>query len=194
MSKSSAKKTGPKPSEPTLFDLTAFEIIKKAILIEPPEHRLTTTLKDPSAQPNKWGFYVPSCFNEALDIQLTDRVINENNTDRIWTQGGNFAFSEGDTLYSTVEAYQKWREALTKIEYGVQVKSSSPVTWTWTGRYIETIGRNGQIYKKKEWIRNQGFVAFAILRSNPGRTKLLEQKHQTMSQDDFVRFLIMGPE
>jgi hypothetical protein len=41
--------------------------------------------------------------------------------------------------------------------------------------------------------RFSGQVTFAILTPNKERTKIVERGEHAMSQDDFVRFLILGP-
>jgi hypothetical protein len=54
---------------------------------------------DAKATP-QWAFHVPHYFNEALDIKLLTRKWN-NLEYAAWTQGGNFAFKQGDILCRT---------------------------------------------------------------------------------------------
>lgn len=42
-------------------------------------------------------------------------------------------------------------------------------------------------------VRFSGSVTFSILTPNKDRSKIVERAEHTMSQDDFVRFLIAGP-
>lgn len=140
------------------------------------EKRLMDLLKDPSAE-NVEGWYmcVPPCFNDALDIKQTERKKDKKKT-LLWTQGSSFSFKTGDTLYDTPDAYEVWGEALKTMGLCVQVEtgtSADPVT--------------------DEGGRSAGSVTFSILRPNEDRSKIVERCQHTMSQDDFVRFLILGP-
>lgn len=140
------------------------------------ENRLTELLKDPSAEaPEGWYMCVPSCFNDALDIRLTSRSVNKQKL-LVWTQGSSFYFNAGDTIYDTADAYKVWSEALKSIGICVQVKVglSAGLNEGGTGRY-------------------GGSVTFAILTPNKDRSKIVECCQHSMSQDDFVRFLISGP-
>jgi hypothetical protein len=119
--------------------------------------------------------FVPSCFNDALDIKQTDRVVNKKKT-LVWTQGSSFHFNTGDTIYDTPDAYKVWSEALKTIGVCVQIKTGSSAG--------PTEGGSG---------RFAGSVTFAILTPNKNRTKIVERGEHSMSQDDFVRFLISGP-
>ena len=140
------------------------------------ENRLTDLLKAPSAETAEgWYMCVPPCFNDALDIKQTDRVVNKKKT-LVWTQGSSFNFDIGDTIYNTPDAYKVWSEALKTIGICVQIKagSSAGPPEGGTGRFA-------------------GSVTFTILTPNKGRTTLVERAEHSMSQDDFVRFLISGP-
>ena len=147
------------------------------------ENRLTVLLKDPHEE-HALGWYmcVPACFNEALDIRLTERVDKKKRLEskdrkkRVWTQGSSFAFARGDTLYDTRNAYRMWQEALESIGLCVQVKDASPAG------AMESGGN-----------RSCGSVTFVILTPDEGRTKIVERATRTVSQDEFVRLLIEGP-
>ncbi len=140
------------------------------------ENRLTDLIKAPSLDHVEgWYMCVPPCFNDALDIRQTERVENKQKT-LTWTQGSSFAFKAGDTLYDTPDAYKVWSEALKSINLCVQVKlgsSAGPLDGG-TGRFA-------------------GSVTFSILTPNDYRSRLVERADHTMSQDDFIRFLIGGP-
>lgn len=140
------------------------------------ENRHTDLLKDPSAEfADGWYMCALTCFNEALDIKQTERVQNKNKT-TVWTQGSSFAFKAGDMLYDTPEAYRIWSEALKHIGLCVQVDSASSAG--------PTEGRIG---------RFSGTVSFSIFTPNEDRSKIVRRSTQTISQDDFIRFLISGP-
>lgn len=156
---------------------TSISILDQVIREKPTrENRLTDLLKEPSAETTEgWWMCVPSCFNDALDIKQTERVANKRKA-LVWTQGSSFHFSAGDVIYDTPEAYKVWSEALKSIGVCVQIKigsSAGPIEGG-TGRY-------------------PGSVTFAILTPNEERTKIVERAEHSMSQDDFVRFLISGP-
>lgn len=140
------------------------------------EKRVTERLRDPSEKyAAGWYMCVPTCFNDALDIRQTERVENKQKR-LVWTQGSSFPFKEGDTLYDTPDAYKVWSEALKSIRLCIQVKSASNAG--------PTEGSAG---------RSSGSVTFSIFIPNNARDKIIEIGNRTMSQDDFVRFLIVGP-
>lgn len=148
------------------------------VILEKPtrEKRLLDLLKNPSAETTSgWYMCVPSCFNDALDIKMTERVVNKKKT-LVWTQGSSFYFKIGDIIYDTPDAYKVWSEALKTTRLCVQVKngiSAGPIGNT-TSRF-------------------SGSVTFAILTPNKDRSGIVERGEHSMSQDDFVRFLIAGP-
>jgi len=134
--------------------------------------RSTELLREPSADSTDgWYMCVPSCFNSALDIKQTERK-----KAIVWTQGSAFAFTRGDTLYDTAEAYKVWSAAMKKISLCIQVKDA-----TSSG------------FAEAKSARFPGSVTFSILVPSKDRTKIVERGDHTMSQDDFVRFLIVGP-
>ncbi|RPJ73337.1 MAG: hypothetical protein EHM20_12405 [Alphaproteobacteria bacterium] len=140
------------------------------------KNRSMTLLKAPDAKvSNGWYMYVPPCFNESLDIRRTERVIAKKK-ELVWTQGSWFSFKRGDTLYDTPKAYQVWSEALKYIGLCLQIKAAS----------------NVEIFKDNRE-RFSGSVTFLILIPDKNRIKIIERNEHTMSQDDFVRFLIAGP-
>lgn len=140
------------------------------------ENRMTELLKDPSAETAEgWYMCVPSCFNDALDIKQTERVDGKKKA-LVWTQGSSFFFKPGDVLYDTSDAYTIWNKALTSIGICVQIKAGSSAG--------STEGATG---------RSSGSITFSVLLPMPDKSKLIEHAEHTMTQDDFVRFLIEGP-
>ncbi|MCI5129566.1 MAG: hypothetical protein D3915_08685 [Candidatus Electrothrix sp. AU1_5] len=139
--------------------------------------RLPELLKPAEATyAESWFMYVGKCFNDPLDIRLTERIVDGEKS-RIWTQGSAFSFREGDTLYDTRDAYQEWAKAMKSISLCVQVKQAMPAG------SIDADGGK----------RSPGSVTIDIFKPNEGRTKLVSYGHYTMSQDSFVHFLISGP-
>ena len=140
--------------------------------------RLTDLLKDPNDNEKfaeGWHMCVPPCFNDALDIKQTERMQNKITT-LAWTQGTSFSFKAGDMLYDTPDAYDTWSEALKHIGLGVQVDAAFSA-----GPSEDISGRF------------PGRVTFSIFTPNEDRSKIVRRAVHTMSQDDFVKFLILGP-
>lgn len=140
-------------------------------------------LKDPRAEMAEgWFMCVRSCYHEALDIGMTERVyIDEltktKKTKLVWTQGSWFYFKAGDVLYDTAEAYgEKWVDALQRIKLCVEITSAN---------------RAGQ--NNHETGRSAGSVTFSIKTPNEDHDQLIKRGEHSMSQDDFLRFLISGP-
>lgn len=165
------------PTEPATVDFLNHVVRKKI----KKEDRSTDLLKDPFAETAEgWYMCVPLCFNDALDIKLTKRIIRDEENEKeeilVWTQGSSFAFNSGDTLYDTHDAYKVWSEALKTIGFCVRVKTSSNAG--------PTEGDTG---------RSSGSIIFSILTPNKDQSKIVERGEHSMSQDDFVGFLISGP-
>jgi hypothetical protein len=116
--------------------------------------------------------YVPDTFNDALDIRLTE-VVSEPRP--IWTQGANFSFATGDTIYDTPLAYQGWSTALQHIRTCIQISHASPVQSPIGGA-----------------VRQPGAVTFSVMVPNKPRTALSYVRSYTVTQDEFVRILIAG--
>ena len=117
-----------------------------------------------------WYMYVPTAFNDALDIKFEASGPNQG-----WTQSGCFSFKQADTLYDTDKAYSKWSEALQQIGMSIVVTNAS----------ASGVGDGKTRYP--------GSVSFQVLLPTSDRTKLIETFEWRMSQDGFVQFLIEGP-
>jgi hypothetical protein len=135
------------------------------------ENRSTILLKDPDDDYSiEWNFIVPVCFNRALDIFLTERKKNKKAV-FMWTQGTTFAFDIGDVLYfnsniSDLDLNQK---------HYIQVQNATSAT-------------PGDKHKN----RDPGYVYFWETIYNIEKKEILLRKNLTMTQDDFVRYLIIG--
>ena len=134
---------------------------------------------EPSAPPMEfasgWHFCVPSSFRAALDINLTPRQVN-GRTVMKWTQGSWFHFEEGDTLYDSRKAYLPWD--LRNFHICLDIRRASPAQ-----------PPNGS----DRTTRQPGVVIFDVLTPNEEATQLVNRRKTTMSQDEFVKLLIIGP-
>jgi hypothetical protein len=145
--------------------------------------RLTELLIEPEVnETNDWYMCVPQCFNNALDIRLTVRKGNGNET-LVWTQGSAFSFKQGDTLYDTPRAYDAWGESLNHISLCVSVQKAS-----------DSIPGKRKTKNSEAAPRYPGSVVFQILAPNPSKTGLIKADEITMTQDEFVYYLINGPD
>lgn len=118
-----------------------------------------------------WFMFVPACFNEALDIKFNCGEPNPG-----WTQAGCFAFKTSDVIYDSAKAHQVWSEALHSINLAIVVRSGTPAG----------IGEDG--------VRYAGSVRFAVMLPTSDRKKLVEHFEHQLTQDEFVRLLINGPD
>lgn len=115
---------------------------------------------------------MPPCFNAALDIR---RTVRAESSETVWTQGANFAFAASDTIYDTSDGYKTWSDALQCFKFCITISEATAVGTpaTTTGRY-------------------PGLVIFVLSKPNESRTGLTKIGTYTMSQDEFVHFLIVG--
>jgi hypothetical protein len=147
--------------------------------------------RDP-ADNDGWAYYLPSCYNSALDIHLTPKLqpppcnfsweawpkkkrCTRSCEKKIWTQGANFSFGRGDMIYDTPAGYKDWSLAIKEIETVLQISSASAAA--------PKDGANP---------RYSGRVEFRIFRPNSDRTALDEHESAMFTQDEFVRYLIAG--
>ena len=144
-----------------------------------------------------WKFPVPEAFREALDIKITPTI-----RDGLYTQGKNYAFRAGDTIYNTPKAYKIWKEALKEFTFCVSIESAASARKVVTKKYeteeqvkYKEDEKESQPKKKFSFKRsntNYGYVKFIL--SKPDKTKeQLEEigKYET-DQEKFVYFLQTG--
>lgn len=124
---------------------------------------------------------VPSCFNNALDIRQTLRK-KDGKESLIWTQGSAFSFKPGDTIYHTPKAYSEWSEAVRHLCLCIQVHQATDASPE------KSIADGGTVP------RNPGVVRFSILTSNDHKTAVVKRGDAELTQDEFVRLLIRGPD
>lgn len=132
-------------------------------------------LRDPESEGAfGWFIFMPPHFNDALDIRKMTRY-EKKIPYEVWTQGSNFGFKQGDILYDTAEGYSEWTIAITRIRLAVQVRAASDVAPA-----------------RSNSPRFPGSVEFEILKPDSAKIHLVATSKHTMSQDDFVRYLISG--
>jgi hypothetical protein len=125
-------------------------------------------LKNPeSFHSDKWYMAVPPCFNDALDI----RKINSG----AWTQGSMFSFRLGDTLHS---AFQEEKAGVIYLK---------------TNALAIQIAQSSLAYTNENGTRAPGSILFDYFTMGPDATYINRGSHR-MTQDDFIRFLIVGPD
>jgi len=157
------------------------------------DKRHTEFLKKPERTPidkDEWFIYVPPCFNDCLDIAKTERRVktgrkvedektgkmkDDKKTKKVWTQGSRFNFHRGCTLYDTPKAYNRWDVAVNEIKYCISIKSAKAAK---------------PVIDKNE--RTHDEVIFSILSPCSQISSLKEIGEFSLSQDEFVRFLIEG--
>lgn len=127
-------------------------------------------LRDPEATGTPdWFIHVPPCFNDALDLQQSRRMLNKVEHS-VWTQGARFSFKTGDVLYDTPMAYESWTDGMPPLRRCIQViaatDASSPM--------------------------DRGSVSFDLLTPAPAGQRLVRTSSHVLTQEDFVRFLITG--
>jgi len=140
------------------------------------KNRFEDLLKTPLADDPDWFFLLPPFFNDALDIKLTERMV-EKTSILVWTQGSAFSFQDGDVLYPKSKVYETvWGEAFREMEFCLQVtqaESAEP--------------------EERDKKRNPGSVKFRKILFEEESDKAIQQMVQDeMTQDDFVHLLITG--
>ena len=150
----------------------SLSVFDEVINCERRERRLTQLLRDPEMLDSEWSMYLPFSFNDALDIRKTVRVSAKN---PIWTQGANFSFSAGDIIYNIPAGYSVWTEALQKIDRCFKVTKAMPAT-----------------PPMSNLPRHSGLVAYDVLTPNEDKTALSLVRSCAVTQDEFVRILIVG--
>lgn len=155
-----------------------------------------------------WHFALPHCFADALGIRLTERsktyyyldekgdriperdehgnikttpkgkVIYKKRVERqrIWTQATTFDFRAGYFFCDKVLDYCSWGEALPQITCGISVVDAMPAS--------AAQGENVA--------RNPGYVVFTVYKKSADGLQLVPSERHTVTQDDFVRYLISG--
>lgn len=125
-----------------------------------------------------WYFCIPTFFYDALDIQFTERADNKKKI-KIFTQGSYFNFSPGDMIYNHPYAYcDNFVCSLSIPQLILQIESSTPVS-------LQIKDEKNNIDKN----RDPGSVNFKFVQYP---TNWQGNLNQSLSQDDFIYFLITG--
>lgn len=105
----------------------SLRILDLSIALQDNDERMDELLTDfAQGFAEGWGMAVGSCFRDALDIRQTEKVAGGKKA-RVFTQGGTFSFSQGDTLYDTPRAYdEEWGTALQSIGTAYQIIGGTP--------------------------------------------------------------------
>ncbi len=128
----------------------------------------------PNGYAENWFMAVGEQFKAELDIKKTNRK-KKGEKIEVWTQGTTYAFKEGQVFYDTPEGYSLWSDALKKIIFACKILEAET-------KIIATKYRDA----------NEGFVEFAIYKTNTEKTNIIEIDKQNITQDDFVTFLKTG--
>ena len=176
---------------------------------------LTAPPTSPEGWCQGWAYCPPSSMADVLDVRLTKRTVGKKEF-MVWTQGGNFALSEGHVIYRNdcLDVYKlAWGKALETLPlHCLQVISAVPVAPSAiVSREVveeesllktrkDEIKERGNILRvtenEKGWLiterawREAGSVTFATLEKQNGR--LVKTGRHTVTQDEFVRLLITG--
>lgn len=131
-----------------------------------------------------WSFAVTHSFRDALDIKLTE-LIKKGKKEKVWTQGRNISFKEGDIVHDHPTAYidtewdkskpYTWDQATRKIHITLQVVNATPSVSTTNGNSSA-----------------DGQVQFLIFVKEPGTCKLEMKDDFHCTQIEFVRLLRDG--
>ncbi len=161
--------------------LSELAVFEKIITVESNkrENRSLDLLRDPTQEcPKHWAVQLPSAFNIALDIERTDRVVKSESArskEKVWTQGSAFAFSAGDIMYDTSNAYLEWFTALKSV-----------------GFMFEVVRAASAMPRQKDTPRYPGSVLLRVSKPNKDRTMMKEVGLVELTQDDLVHFVITG--
>jgi len=153
-----------------------------------------------------WTFAVKEAFRPALDIRLTDKIIDKKKH-KVWTQGQAFDFHEGDVFHNNILAYKDWDLFLRKKNpISLQIVSTSssgmvddetikvevsPVTITKiTKTKSGSSNINSLTIKKQKY--NHGTVVFDILKPSQETKKMVKKFSLKLKQSEFVTLLQTG--
>ena len=160
----------------------ALALLERILKMKRGDKRLSKCLRNPEEEyTDDWFICIPKCFNDSLDIKYTERK-KAGKTYFEWTQGSAFTFKAGNILYDTSKAYEHWSEALGHMEHCIQIIEA-----------FEAIPEEKKSAKNQGTIRNPGIVRFHTFVPNKNRSRLIKHREKTMTQDEFVHFLIAGP-
>jgi len=154
------------------------------------QERLIEVLKNPFGGTPCWAFWLPPCFNQALDIRITPRVLEEKEeATPTWTQGSGFYFHVGDFVFNKERNGRVWSDELKEFSTSIQVLEARPA--------MPELWRKDK-EKNGAWTliapRDSGFVRFSIWKVKKDKSCFSQIGEKTTTQDGFVKMLICGLE
>lgn len=155
-----------------------------------------------------WHFPLPHCFADALGIRLTERSKThyylDENGDRIperdkhgnikttakgkviykkwierwllWTQATDFDFRAGYSFCDGGAFHGMWGEALPQLTHAISI--------------TDALGASAA--QGENVARDPGYVTFTLYKKSADGSQLVPGEHHTVTQEDFVRYLISG--
>ncbi|MEB3168352.1 MAG: hypothetical protein VKK97_06415 [Synechococcaceae cyanobacterium] len=167
-----------------------------ADLISQPGKSQPNLLKDPAMPTDpSWHLCLPPHFNTALGLKFLhkQKVKNKEVAERWkeWSQGSNFAFSEGSIIYDRdVSQIETWGEKLDAIDFYIVLGPTKSVS-------LRTL--LDPLTGLKRVVRYPGAVTFKIFSTRPSENAARmddeaspQDEFIQLTQDDFVRFAITG--
>ncbi len=150
-----------------------------------PPRRSSELLRSHDAEETaSWAFCVPRCFNDALDISLSQNTLNSVSY-AIWTQGINFAFQKNDMIYDGPQKHINWKDYLESMSTCLQIERATSAA---SSRKDKVEGSKQQVVVEAF----PGSVTFRVLRPDSTKNKLEYVETRTVTQHEFVRILING--
>ncbi len=167
-----------------------------ADLISQPGKGQSNLLKDPATPTDpSWHLCLPPQFNTAIGLKFLhkQKVKSKEVVERWreWSQGANFAFSEGSVIYDRdVSQIETWGEKLDAIDFYIVLGPTKPVS-------LRTLLDPSTGLKRVE--RYPGIVTYKIFSARPSENAATiddepspQDKFLQLTQDEFVRFAITG--
>lgn len=167
-----------------------------------------------------WKMAVPEAFRDALDIMRQEKSITVKTDDvsgssvfkaAQWTQGNNYSFRSGDTLFDCRSPGGAWSDLVKILKIGVKVIEAGSGEWVKAKRNISTVEETRLSWSPKaffpdnkegipeiaqlnvEWlVWKPGFLKFQVFRPNSDRTTAEFGEIYDTDQDLFVTFLQTG--
>lgn len=124
-----------------------------------------------------WAFAADPSLAPGFDIAMTTRVVTVSKVKtviKLWTQGSAFNFKESTIIHSHIPpSHETWQESLKLITHSLTIIEALPA-----------------VPATPELSRNCGKVKLKLCKSNG--EKLLFHKQLELSQDEFIKFLLLG--
>lgn len=127
-----------------------------------------------------WIFVVRECNFPSLDIRWDD-------ANKCYTQGSNYQFTKGSVFYDAAVAYDNkpWKEVVTKIEFSLQVNSSSS-----NFQQYDIERKEDVLYLKQ--VSEYGITNFSVYRVNHNTNREEYYTELNCANNEFVSLLQKG--